>query len=239
MPRKRPLLSASERRAFGAFLKRIRQARKLSVHAVAIELAKTAAKRPTRKAPPLDRANASQVRAWEAGSVLPSEKTLTRLAPLYRRSPLDLFIKSGYLETVLPIMVGLLKDSRIKRLDRPFSGNTMGDLTDDHEPPSTLAAMWLAFQAFPSSFDVPSKWYEIPPHYHFVIVHEYQVRRPTRLPRLITSAMKALRDPLVKDPVRRRNRAAEYFLDWLLHFEPALYHMCFPQTSGDNEDNDR
>lgn len=233
------MLSASEQQAFGAYLKAARQNTLRSVHAVAIELAKTAAKRPSRKAAPLQRANANQIRAWEAGKVPPSEETLRRLAPLYYRSVFELFIQGGYLQNVLPLAVALLKDSRIQRLDHPFSGKTMRDLTDGNEPVSTLAGMWLAFRAFPSSFDVSSPWSEIPRYHNFVFIEPPPVRRPTRLPRQISSAMKALHDPLVKDPVRRRNRAAQYFQDWLLRFEPALYRMSFAQSQGDHEDNDR
>ncbi|HEY2475323.1 MAG TPA: hypothetical protein VGI19_11045 [Candidatus Cybelea sp.] len=203
-------------------------------------MAKKATKRPTRKAPALRRANAHHVRAWEAGEVLPSAETLRTLAQLYELSELELLLKGRYLEQVVPFIVGLFKRSRsrLRRQDSLLPLWSQLALETDRIGPlrapgevEGLFAIWLALRAFPPAVEIPLAENEIPRLLETRL--KDRILRPTRLPRLIARAMEALHDPDVPDPVRRRRRAAEFFQDWLLHFDPHLYRICYTPTNGD------
>jgi transcriptional regulator with XRE-family HTH domain len=236
VPKRAPLLTDVELARFGAYLKACRDAKALTVHAVAIELAKKAKRRPARQATAVQRTNDNQIRAWEAGSKPASAETLKKLAELYDRSELEFLLKGGYTEEVVPFIVGLLKFARSQRHDLPFKW-TVAHIGPGQKPhpgrreDTAIVAIWLGLRAFPPADELPLDENEIPRQDERAILHV--VSRPTRLPRLISRALEALRDPLTWDLVRRRRRATEYFQDWLLHFEPVLYRYYCEKVYGD------
>lgn len=240
MPKRRPSIEPSEQKAFGAYLRSCREANGLPIRAVAIKLPENATRRPARQASPVQRANANQVRAWEAGDTVPSVDTLKRLAAIYGCSRLEFWVRAGYVYEILPFIVALLKLARIKRLNRPFEGSTFADVTSWQEPPEGKFAIWLALRAFSRSSAEHDEWGEIPSNYEDFYASCYpdlfdQIelpRLPTRLPPMISRARRALIDRAVSMS-KRRQRAAHYFQDWLEHFEPALYRICYAQTYGE------
>jgi transcriptional regulator with XRE-family HTH domain len=242
VPKRSPLLTDAERARFGAYLKACRDDKRLTVHAVAVELAQKAKRRPKRKATAVQRTNDNQIRAWEAGSTPPSAETLKKLAELYDRSELEFLLKGGYIEEVVPFIVGFLKFARSHRHDAPFVDAIWSDLTAGEiragfiplrvTEVEAMYAIWLAFRAFPLAGEIPLAPKEIPRQYEDLTKNRLPPR-PTRLPRQVSKAIGDLHDPDVTDPARRRRRAAEDFHKWLFDFEPDLYRIGFALLYGD------
>lgn len=197
-------LSDQERREFGKFLRDCREKAGLSIRRVAVALAGKGAKE-----------NRGRIKAYESGSVVPTDRVALRLAGYYRLSALDVLLRAGYatelLRPIYALLATTVRDKEEAELRRKLG-------------------IRFALHAFPRRGEEigPLSIFQGELEQVALTINTY--RQPAgKLPRELRLANTALHESAISGIVRRYV-AAEYVHAYLMTVDHELYRKHLRAT---------